>query len=401
MGDRCFNGAMPWEERQAMDLREELVLRAMEPGASMSEVCRELGVSRKTGYKWLERYRTQGLAGLADMSRRPTNRSKHAIDGEVVLRILELRTKHPRWGPKKLLAVLVREPKMKKRGMPSVRTVARILERAGMPPARRKRRVVSAPSEAPRVLAEAPNDVWSVDFKGWWKTKDGARAEPLTVRDGASRFVLAAHLVRGTRTTEVRAVFERLFEKHGLPRVIQVDNGSPFASTQARGGLTQLSAWWVSLGIRVARSRPGHPQDNGGHERMHLDMHFDVERHRADTFEQQQEALDRWRDEFNCVRPHEALDMRVPADLYRKSTRAYRGELEPNYAEHAIVRTVASNGRVALGSKGSVFVSQALTGRRVALEPLESGAYRVRYFDLDLGMVEDSDFGGSRRRVVA
>ncbi len=388
-----------------MDLREELVLRAMEPGANMSEVCRELGVSRKTGYKWLERYRAQGLEGLADMSRRPKQQSKDAVDGEVVLRVLELRKAHPRWGPKKLVAILKRDPKMKKqkRKVPSVRTVARILERAGVPAARRKRRaVVSAPSEAPRVSSTAPNDVWSVDFKGWWKTKDGARAEPLTVRDGASRFVLAAHLVRGTRTTEVRAVFERLFEKHGLPRVIQVDNGSPFASTQARGGLTQLSAWWVSLGIRVARSRPGHPQDNGGHERMHLDMHLDVERHRADTFEQQQHALDRWRDEFNHVRPHEALGMGVPASFYRKSSRPYRGELEPNYAEHTIVRTVASNGRVGLGSKGSVFVSQALAGRRVALEPLEKlGTYRVRYFDLDLGTVEDADFGGARRRRVA
>lgn len=371
----------------------------------MSEVCRELGVSRKTGYKWLERYRAQGLEGLADMSRRPKQQSKDAVDGEVVLRVLELRKAHPRWGPKKLVAILKRDPKMKKqkRKVPSVRTVARILERAGVPAARRKRRaVVSAPSEAPRVSSTAPNDVWSVDFKGWWKTKDGARAEPLTVRDGASRFVLAAHLVRGTRTTEVRAVFERLFEKHGLPRVIQVDNGSPFASTQARGGLTQLSAWWVSLGIRVARSRPGHPQDNGGHERMHLDMHLDVERHRADTFEQQQHALDRWRDEFNHVRPHEALGMGVPASFYRKSSRPYRGELEPNYAEHTIVRTVASNGRVGLGSKGSVFVSQALAGRRVALEPLEKlGTYRVRYFDLDLGTVEDADFGGARRRRVA
>lgn len=381
-------------------MREEFVLRAMEPGANVSAVCRELGVSRKTGYKWLERYRTQGRAGLADMSRRP-HRSMHATDGEVVLRVLELRREHPRWGPKKLVAILERDPKMKKRKVPSVRTVARILDRAGMPAARRKRRVISAPSEAPRVSIEAPNDVWSVDFKGWWRTKDGKRAEPLTVRDGASRFVLAAHLVRGTRTTEARAVFERLFQKHGLPYAIQVDNGTPFASTQARGGLTQLSAWWVSLGIRVVRSRPAHPQDNGAHERMHVDMHFDVERRRADTLDQQQRALDRWRDEFNKVRPHEALGMRVPAEIYRKSSRPYRGELEPVYPPHALVRTVGSNGRVSLGSKGTVFVSQALAGRLIALEPLESGAYRVWFFHIDLGVVEDEQFGGSRRRVVA
>ncbi|MCB9613930.1 MAG: IS481 family transposase [Sandaracinus sp.] len=388
---------MPWEERQAMDLREELVLRAMEPGANVSAICRDLGVSRKTAYKWLERYRTHGRAGLADGSRRP-HRSMHRIDGEVVLRVLELRREYPRWGPKKLVAMLKRDARLE---APSVRTVARILERAGMPAARRVRRVVSVPTEAPRVVAEVPNDVWSLDFKGWWKTKDGSHAEPLTVRDAASRFVLAAHLVRGTGTTEVRAVMERLFEKHGLPRAIQVDNGSPFASTRSRGGLTQLSAWWVSLGVRLVRSRPAHPQDNGAHERMHLDLHFDVERHRADTLVEQQRSLDRWREEFNHVRPHEALGMRVPGEVYRKSSRPYRGELEPNYGPNTLVRVVGSNGRINLGAKGSVFVSEALAGRRVGLEPLERDSFRVWFFGLDLGVVEDAQFGGSRRRNVA
>jgi len=370
----------------------------MEPGANVSAVCRELGVSRKTGYKWLARYRTMGLEGLADMSRRP-HRSLHATSGEVVLRVIELRRAHPRWGPKKIVALLAREGLPK---VPSVRTVARILERAGEPPARRRARAsTNVPREAPRVSAELPNDVWSVDFKGWWKTKDGRRAEPLTVRDGASRFVLCAHLVQGTRTTEVRSVFERLFEQHGLPRAIQVDNGTPFASTRARGGLTRLSAWWVSLGIRVVRSRPAHPQDNGAHERMHVDMHFDVERHRADTLEQQQDALDRWRAEFNAVRPHEALGMRTPSEVYRKSPRPYRGEREPHYAANALVRAVAANGRVALGSQGSVFISQALHGWRVALEPLANDSYRVWFFEMDLGVVSDEQFGGSRRRTVA
>lgn len=363
----------------------------------MSAICRELGVARKTGYKWLERFEAMGRPGLVDRARRP-HRSLHATSGEVVLRIIELRRAHPRWGPKKLAALLKREGKLE---VPSVRTVARILERAGEPRARRRSRIVSVPSAAPRVSAETPNELWTVDFKGWWKTLDGRRAEPLTVRDAASRFVLCAHLVRGTRTTEARAVFERLFEQNGLPGKIQVDNGTPFASTQARGGLTQLSAWWVALGIRVVRGRPAHPQDNGAHERMHVDMHFDVERYRAETLAAQQHALDTWRMEFNAVRPHEALAMGTPSEFYRKSTRRYRGEREPTYSPNVIVRVVASNGRVALGSQGSVFISQALRGRRVGLEPLENDAYRVWFFDVDLGVVTDDQFGGSRRRVVA
>jgi transposase InsO family protein len=321
----------------------------------------------------------------------------------VVLRLLELRRAHPNWGPKKLVKILRNEKKHSSTlgTVPSVRTAARILERAGEPPCRRARRAKNAPTEAPCVQADAPNDIWTVDFKGWWKTRDGRRAEPLTVRDAASRYVLCAQLVQGTRTTEARTIFERLFATHGLPRAIHVDNGTPFICTRARGGLSQLSAWWVAIGVRVTRSRLASPQDNGAHERMHRDLAADVERYGADTVEQQQLALDRWRHEFNHVRPHEALQMRTPVELYHRSARPYRGEREPTYPAVCIERIVASNGRISIGSQGSVFVSQALAKRRIGLEPLDDRAYRAWYFDIDLGVVTDEQFGGDRRRKAA
>jgi transposase InsO family protein len=373
-----------------VELREEFVLRAREKDANVSALCREYSISRKTGYKWLERYDSDGVDGLRDLSRRP--RRPLSVSGESVLQVLEARARHPHWGPKKLVAWL------KNRGeeAPSVRTAARILERAGVERLRKRRRALpsSAAVERPTQVALEPNDVWTVDFKGWWKTKDGARAEPLTVRDAASRFVLCVTLVASASTEVVRKVFVELFTKCGLPKAIQVDNGAPFASTRARAGLTKLSAWWLSLGIKVIRSRPGHPQDNGAHERMHLDMCIEVEQRPGASKASQQRELARWRDEYNNERPHEALQMAVPASVYRRSARKYRGPQIPNYPLHYIVRTVGPNGRVRMGRRGSVFISAALDGLKVGLEPLADESLRAWFFDLDLGVLAASDFTG-------
>jgi transposase InsO family protein len=323
------------------------------------------------------------VEALQDMSRRP-QRVVNATDGETVLRIIEARHAHPRFGPKKLRVLLVR---MKCREVPTVRTIARVLLRAGEPlvrPRRRRDDPLGVVRDAPVTKPAKPNALWTVDFKGWWRTRDGRRCEPLTVRDGFSRFVLCALLLASTKWQAVKKSFEGLFVQNGLPDAIQVDNGPPFASTKARCGLTRLSAWWVSLGIRVIRSRPGCPQDNGGHERMHGDIALDVEASRAQDPELQQRRLNRWREEFNQIRPHEALDMKVPAELYHRSNRRYLGPLSPCYPAGVFLRRVSTQGHVRVDGK-VIFVGSGLAQHDVGLERSANDSIRIRYYDLLLG----------------
>jgi len=289
-----------------MSLKIEFVQRA-ESGEPIAKLCRQFGVSRTTGHKWVKRFRELGYDGLEDESRRPKT-APLATAEDLVLAVIELRDKHPRWGPRKLEVVLKRRfgPET-----PSERTIARILKRSARVRRHRKRRPPSVVERAPNVQAMAPNDVWTVDFKGWWRTADGQRCEPLTVRDSFSRFVLTATACRPTGES-VRAVLERLFRRYGVPKCIQCDNGPPFISVRAPAGLSKLSAWWVSLGIEIVRSRPACPQDNGGHERMHADVRAEVQGSPARDIASQQRALDRWRQEFNHVRPHQSLGGKTP-----------------------------------------------------------------------------------------
>jgi putative transposase len=372
---------MPWKEHRAVDLREEFVLKAKAPRANISALCREYGISRKTGHKWLLRFDQGGVEGLKALSRRP-HRSLNATEGEMVLQVLETRHAHPRWGPKKLRAILARKGIDK---VPTVRTIARILERAGEPLVRprRRRAPVVAVNQVPSVPVDHPNALWTVDFKGWWRTRDGKRCEPLTVRDAFSRFVLCAAMLGSTKRKPVQRRFERIFEQFGVPEAILVDNGPPFASTRARTGLTALSAWWISLGIRVVRSRPGCPQDNGGHERMHEDMALDLQLSPADDLDTQQCSLDAWVHAFNNVRPHEALQMKVPADVYRRSSRHYRGPLRPCYPDPSQLRRVNSTGCLRLDGQ-ALFVSSAVAGYDVAVHRLDDTTVRVLFYHLEL-----------------
>ena len=374
---------MPWKEAEMSKLREEFILRALEPDVNLSELCREYEISRKTGYKWLQRFKEGGIEGLRERTRRPHS-SPLSASGEAVLRILELRRSHVRWGPKKLHAVLARQ--LKAAELPSERSIARILERAGVSVSRARRPATNAPTVPPRAEATCPNMLWTVDFKGWWRTGDGSRAEPLTVRDAYSRYVLCAELMTTTTGEASRRVFERLFEKHGLPESLLVDNGSPFVSMRSPGGLTTLSAWWVSLGIRLVRSRPACPQDNGGHERMHLDMRFDVEDVATHDLEGQRAALERWRHEFNHVRPHEALAMKVPSKRYSRSERPYLGPMRAWYPFGAEVRQVNKKG-IAKFRGRSVYVSMALRGQGVAFVDDAEGVTEMFFFKTSLGQL--------------
>ena len=372
---------MPWKEHRILELREEFVLRAKGPNANVAELCREYQVSRKTAYKWLARFEQGGVAALRDMSRRPLRVT--GTDGEVVLRIAEMRAAHPSWGPKKIRILLLRE----RSRAPSVKTIGRVLARLGEPTLRRPRQRNVTDRGVPKHDVQAANDLWTVDFKGWWKTRDGKRCEPLTVRDAFSRFVLCVKVLSSTALAQVRPVFQRLFEEHGLPRSIHVDNGAPFGSTSARAGLSKLSAWWVAVGIEVVFSRPGHPQDNGAHERMHGDMSLELERNASASVAAQQRACDRWVDEFNHVRPHEALNMKTPASLFRRSTRRYAGQKAPRYPISFTVRTVPKNGSLKYNRR-EFYVGAGFAGHTIGIEHLEASVIKLWFFDVDLGVVD-------------
>lgn len=369
-----------------MKLREEFVLLALEPGACMAKLCRQFGISRQNGYKWLRRYREEGLEGLRDQSRRPRGSSLQ-VSGEVVLRVLELRQKRG-CGPKTLHALLRRRLE-KGQVVPSERTIARIIARGGY--VKKRRRLTPPPGRvtaAPRPIVETINDLWTVDFKGWWRAQNGERCEPLTVRDAHSRYVLAMALLPNTKTAAVRSEFERLFERYGIPRAILSDNGSPFACTTAPAGLTELSAWWISLGIQVIRARPGCPQDNGAHERFHLDV-VPLQNAPALSRLAQQALCDQWRRDFNHVRPHQALAMKTPAQVYRPARQRRTPKVvRHDYPAGAVMRRVLTNGHFWWHSR-YFFLSRALRGHSVALVRTPGQALAtILFHHLSLGRLD-------------
>jgi putative transposase len=365
-----------------MSQKLEFIEKATASGANVSALCREYGISRQTGHKWIRRYREHGYLGLVEQSRRPVS-SPLATGEEIVVGILELRERHPSWGPQKIAQVLARQLGS---NAPSRSTVARVLVRLGK--VRRRRRPVRIWSVEgrPRVEVKAPNDLWTIDFKGWWRARNGDKCEPLTVRDACSRKVLAVALVVATRGTQVRRVLERLFRLHGLPLAMQSDNGPPFICTRARGGLTQLSVWLVSLGIRLVRSRPASPQDNGGHERMHRDL-SELQLTPARSRPAQQRQCDRWIIDFNHVRPHDALGGKTPAEIYRKSPRRSLSPKLPTYPPDWLTRRVTRVGNVRVHGD-TVFLGTALAGQIVGLKQESELHWRARFFDVDLGTIE-------------
>jgi len=348
---------------------------------SFTALCREYGISRKTGYKWRERFVGGGLASMEEESRRPRSHGKELCE-EVVCRIVRLKEGHRQWGPRK-----IRELYRRKHGgeLPSLSSFKRVLERAGMTRKRgRQRREQSGRLEAV-VEALAPNDLWTVDFKGWWRGGDGRRLEPLTVRDAHSRFILEMHAVEDAKTETVGRRFERLFEAHGLTYAIRSDNGTPFASSLGLLGLTRLSAWWLALGIDLVRGRPGCPQDNGAHERMHLDIFRELESGRAGC---DQSAFDLWRQEFNTERPHEALGMATPAEVYQPSPRTYQGT--PQWIDYGGMETRRVNPKTGvIGYRGDyIGISTALGNWNVGLSPRKDGLVEVWFGKLLLGHID-------------
>src|SRR5215213_5249549 len=308
-------GWMPWKETCAVDQRIALLADWLRGEWTMTELATRYAISRKTAYKWVGRYEAAGAAGLEERSRAATHAGR-AIAPEVRTAILALRRAHPRWGPRKL-AVLLRE-RTPDTAWPAPSTMGELLRREGLSTPRRRLRYI-VPLTQPLAAAQAPNDVWAADFKGWFRTADGTRCDPLTITDACSRFVLCCRIVAPTGRG-VRPWFERTFRTYGLPYAMRTDNGPPFATTGA-GQLSRLAVWWLKLGIQLDRIDPGHPEQNGRHERFHLTLQQETTSPPAATPAQQQRRFDRLRQLFNHERPHEALDQQPPATVYVPSPR--------------------------------------------------------------------------------
>lgn len=378
---------MTWKRVEPMEERCRFVLLAREPRANIAALCREFTVSRKTGYKWLNRFSQEGLSGLEERSRRPLSCPRQ-ISGEIVCEIVSIRQAHPRWGGVTIEEILRR--RYGSEGIPRARTIDRILNRCGLVKVCKhgQRRVWSGEEI---IEPKRPNDVWTVDLKGWWHTQDGDRCVPLTIRDGYSRYILDLAALGRTGTEAVKRRFERCFELHGLPNYIRCDNGSPFSAYLGLRGLSGLSVWWIKHGIHPNRIPPGSPQYNGGHERMHRDIKAELQKSPAKNLGLQQEIFDIWRTEFNTARPHRALKMATPSERYCVSERRYMKEIVPyDYGDGIQTRRVGKRGSIWWRGKER-FVSNALSKEQIGIEIRDGMMLSLWFRDFYLGTT-DVDF---------
>ncbi len=378
---------MPWSVSTPMSERQQFVEDAQRGLYSMVDLCARYHISRRVGYKWLARYEVEGLAGLTDRSRRP-RACAHQVDAAVTALLITTRRAHPTWGPRKLLAYLERRHTGVR--WPAASTVGELLKREGLVLPRRRRRSLGHPGR-PTTPMEAPNAVWTADFKGQFKTGDGRYCYPLTIIDGYSRYLLACEGLRGVTHAESRPVFERLFRTMGLPARIRSDNGVPFA-TSALGRLSQLSVWWIKLGITPELIEPAHPQQNGRHERLHKTLKAEATKPPAHTARGQQRRLHAFQREFNEERPHEALGGDTPVSYYHRSARPYPARLaDPEYPAHFEVRYVSRNGGVRWRNRW-VNVSHVLAEEYVGLEEVEDGVWSVYFGPVLLGRFDERDY---------
>jgi transposase InsO family protein len=382
---------MPWKKETREEQRWQFVGAVQRGEADFAAICRGFGISRQTGYKWWRRFGRDGAAGLRERSRRP--RESRSAQQAWWPRLREVRRRHPSWGARKLHWVL--RAGWPSHRVPAVRTLHRWLAAAGMvrvPRERARRGPTLAPT--PRLSGRAPNDVWTVDFKGRFQTLDGTRVEPLTVRDLASRYGLAVRLLAATDEARVRRALQKLFQRHGLPKAIRVDNGPPFGEQGPRG-LTRLSAWWLSLGVRVEFGRPACPQDNAAHEQWHRVLAEETARPAAPSRAAQQRRFDRWLELYNHRRPHEALGMRVPAAVYRPSRRRLHELTPARYPRVWPVLRVNAKGRVWWCGRVRV-IGRAFAGERVGLKPAGRARWRVYLRTHFLGVLVATDLAGLR-----
>jgi putative transposase len=370
---------MSWKVSSVVEEKLRFILEFESGEYTMRELCERYDISRETGYVTLRRYRATGIAGLLARShaaQRHPNQTPEAIEQMVI----DLRQAHMAWGPRKLKRILERnEPG---RAWPAASTIGTLLKREGLVVGRKKR-LRTAPYTQPLAHADGPNRVWCADFKGWWRTADGQRNDPLTLSDAHSRYLLRCQLVEKANTARVQAICEAAFREYGLPQAIRTDNGAPFAS-HAIAGLSRLAVWWIKLGIVPERIQAGHPEQNGRHERMHRTLQQEAAQPPAANRRQQQVQLDRFRREYNELRPHEAVGMRTPAEVYQPSPREYPARLpEVEYPASMLVRSVRHQG-IFRWKQQDVFLSEVLWGEQVGLLPEDDRWFKIYFAQLPL-----------------
>lgn len=374
---------MPWNQTDVMTEKERFVMLAQTGRFTITDLCVDFGISRKTGHKYLQRYEASGRVGLNDRSRRPKG-CPFTTGAAVEALILKERRKHPTWGAKKIHDLLLKIYGLEDR--PHINTVGNVLNRHGLTKKRKRKAGVH------RVLAEnltqptRPNEVWSFDFKGWFMLGNGVRCEPLTICDRSSHYIIGCKAQPNQQFKLTLRSCKKLMRHYGLPEIIRVDNGTPFASV-ALGGLSQLSVWWIEQGVQVEFTRPGSPQDNGSHERMHRDMKAEVCGPASPNINAQQKRFDRWRHEYNHDRPHESLDMLRPAEIYRPSQRRLGEQDKIRYPAGYQIKPVSQSGHIS--HRGANFyLSEVYAGCRVGLFENLAGITELHYANLHLGNLE-------------
>jgi transposase InsO family protein len=373
---------MPWKVSSEMDERLRFIARLLE-GEAMTDLCIEFGISRKTGYKIYDRYKESGLEALTDRSRRPY-RYANQLPPQVVAQIVGLKNDKPHWGARKIRELLIRRLASEIK-VPSRSTIHAVLDRNGL--VRRMGRRRNKAHGTALSAGAHPNDLWCADFKGEFTLGNKRYCYPLTVTDHASRYLLMCEALDSVREDTAIQAFEQLFRERGLPHAIRSDNGVPFASPNALFNLSKLSVWWLRLGIAIERIKPGHPQQNGRHERMHRTLKEATTRPAAMNSLQQQGKFDAFITEYNTERPHEALDMKVPNDLYVPSTRPYQGIGELEYPFHDRDITVTSCGRICMHRK-KINLSIVLAGQKLGIKEVDEGIWLVSFMHYDLGYID-------------
>lgn len=378
-------GVMPWRECRVMDEKVRFVARLMN-GEQMTDLCREFGISRKTGYKILDRYKQFGVGAFTDRSRRPV-RLANQLPLQVENTILRIKREKSTWGARKIRELI-------KRRFPDIRppansTIHAVLDRHGLvsPRGRRRNRALGTALSEGRIA----NDLWCADYKGEFMLGNRQYCYPLTITDHASRYLLACEGLTTTKEQYAFTVFENTFKEHGLPLAIRTDNGVPFASANSLFNLSKLSVWWLRLGIQIERIQPGQPQQNGRHERMHLTLKKETTKPAGENLLQQQAKFDEFLEEYNAERPHEALAMKTPEEVYTRSERSYRGISPIDYPLHDRSIEVTSCGRICIG-KMKINLSQVFAGQKMGLKEVSDGVWLVTFMDYDLGYFDTESF---------
>ena len=373
---------MPWKECSVMDERLKFVARLLE-GEAMASICREYGISRKTGYKIWERYRECGLKGLNDRSRRPYKQANQ-LPFQIEKMIVQIKKEKPNWGARKIRELL--RKRISGIQLPANSTVHAVLDRHGLVNAIKRRRYRAEGTALS--CSNSPNDLWCADYKGEFMLGNKTYCYPLTITDFSSRYLLACEAQESTKASFAFTVFEKVFTEYGLPKAIRTDNGNPFSNVQAMFGLSQLSVWWLRLGIELERTEPGHPEQNGRHERMHLTLKKEATKPPGENLLQQQEKFDRFVSEYNSERPHEALNMKTPHEFYKTSQSPYNGLPDVSYPLHDKTITVSLCGRICIEGRKINF-SRAFAGQDVGIKQVDDKIWLVSFMNYDLGFFDE------------